>query len=260
MDLASSPRPPLPPFFSLTITKWQYKKEKKAVETTHKQFSKGKQVHVRMELSKTNQTRWEWHHNIYAPSLHLVPFCLLCTPQNYALCIFICIEWTRYTQLCSLHSLTHKRQPISAMFSSNKISQHNLNSNIPHRPSIAQALHSFCMQSRQTICHAQYSNYNAAIHNITHSPCTSKCTTHPPLPTPLPSTTLLCIQLTNSKHICVSAWWQNSTMCRDGLKVFWCHSHLVWLVFEASIPSCTFFLTPNLNPSALVAIMNRLSP
>ena len=41
-------------------------------------------------------------------------------------------------------------------------------------------------------------------HNITHSPCTSKCTTHPPLPTPLPSTTLLCTQLTNTKHICIS--------------------------------------------------------
>ena len=36
------------------------------------------------------------------------------------------------TQLCSLHSLTHKRQPMSAMFSSNKTSQHNLNSNIYH--------------------------------------------------------------------------------------------------------------------------------
>ena len=35
-------------------------------------------------------------------------------------------------------------------------------------------------------------------------PCTSKCTTHPPLPTPLPSTTLLCTQVTNTKHVCVS--------------------------------------------------------
>ena len=40
------------------------------------------------------------------------------------------------------------------------------------------------------ICHAQYSNHIAATHNTT--PCTLKCTTHPPLPTPLPSTTLLC--------------------------------------------------------------------
>jgi len=52
--------------------------------------------------------------------------------------------------------------------------------------------------------YAQYTNYIAATHNITHSLCTSKCTTHPPLPTTLPSTTLLCTQLTNTKHICVS--------------------------------------------------------
>ena len=31
--------------------------------------------------------------------------------------------------------------------------------------------------------------------------------------------------------------WQNGTRCRDGVKVLWCHSHLVWLVFEGSIPT-----------------------
>ena len=30
--------------------------------------------------------------------------------------------------------------------------------------------------------------------------------------------------------------WQNGTRCRDGVDVLWCRSHLVWLVFEASIP------------------------
>ena len=35
--------------------------------------------------------------------------------------------------------------------------------------------------------------------------------------------------------------WQNGTRCRDGVKVLWCHSHLVWLVFEASIPTCACF-------------------
>ena len=47
----------------------------------------------------------------------------------------------------------------------------------------------------------------------------------------------------------LSAWrefcgvhsWQNGTKCRDGVKVLWCHSHLVRLVFEASIPTCTCF-------------------
>ena len=36
--------------------------------TSHKKFSGGKQVHVGMETSKTNQTRWEWHHNTFTPS------------------------------------------------------------------------------------------------------------------------------------------------------------------------------------------------
>ena len=49
---ASSPRPPLPPFVSLTIPKRQYKKDKKATETSHKKFSEGKQAHVGMEASK----------------------------------------------------------------------------------------------------------------------------------------------------------------------------------------------------------------
>ena len=31
--------------------------------------------------------------------------------------------------------------------------------------------------------------------------------------------------------------WQNGTRCRDGVNVLWCHSHLVWLVFEGSIPT-----------------------
>ena len=32
--------------------------------------------------------------------------------------------------------------------------------------------------------------------------------------------------------------WQNDTRYRDGVKVLWCHSHLVWFVFEGSIPTC----------------------
>ena len=126
----------------------------------------------------------------------------------------ICIEWTRYSALLTPQSYTHKRWPISAMFSSNKISQHNLDSNIPHRPSIAQALHSFCMQSRQTICHVQYSNYNAAIHNITHSPCNQNAlhTHHYPLH----------YNNKNESYLCKR--WQNGTRCRDGVKVLWCRS------------------------------------
>ena len=39
--------------------------------------------------------------------------------------------------------------------------------------------------------------------------------------------------------------WQNGTRYRDGMKVTWCHSHLVWLVFEGSIPTCTCFHSEN---------------
>ena len=39
--------------------------------------------------------------------------------------------------------------------------------------------------------------------------------------------------------------WQNVTRCRDGVNVLWCRSHLVWLVFEGSIPSCAGFHSEN---------------
>ena len=46
---------------------------------------------------------------------------------------------------------------------------------------------------------------------------------------------------TNTKHN-----WQNGTRCRDGVNVLWCHFHLVWLVFESSIPICTCFHSENI--------------
>ena len=92
------------------------------------------------------------------------------------------------------------------------------------------------MNNRTSLCEQLY-----CIHpQHTHSPCTSTCTTHPAIPSKLPSTTLLCTQLTNTKHS-----WQNGTRCRDGVNVLWCRSHLVWLVFEGSIPTCTGFHSEN---------------
>ena len=44
--------------------------------------------------------------------------------------------------------------------------------------------------------------------------------------------------------VCIVAW-QNGTRYRDGMKVTWCHSRLVWLVFEGSIPTCTCFHSEN---------------
>ena len=51
--------------FSLAIPK-ERNNNKETTGTSHKTFSEWKQVHVGMELSKTKQTRWEWHHNICA--------------------------------------------------------------------------------------------------------------------------------------------------------------------------------------------------
>ena len=55
------------------------------------------------------------------------------------------------------------------------------------------------------------SNYIAAIHNITQSLYTWTCTTHPR---------------------------QDVGMVES---ILWCHSHLVWLVLEGSIPTCACF-------------------
>ena len=59
-----------------------------------KKFSEWKQVHVGMEPPKTSQTRWEWHHNTFTPSLHLVPFCQVCLA--FVVCtggLWKAVEW-----------------------------------------------------------------------------------------------------------------------------------------------------------------------
>ena len=43
------------------------------------------------------------------------------------------------------------------------------------------------------------------------------------------------------RRVCGVHSWQNGTRCRDGVKVLWCCSYLVWLVFEGSIPTCACF-------------------
>jgi len=74
---------------------------------------------------------------------------------------------------------------------------------IPYRPSTAHALYSFLRTGNTDhVYHPQYSNY--IVHcSYPQLPCTS---THPALPTTLPSTTLLCTQLTNTKHIRMCKW------------------------------------------------------
>jgi len=98
-----------------------------------------------MESSKTNQSDGN---NITTLSHH--PY-ILCHFANYA------HHKTLYMHFAYSYSLNQQGiqhcslQSSMAMFSSNKILQHNLNSNIPYRPSTAHALNSFCIQSRWTI-------------------------------------------------------------------------------------------------------------
>ena len=68
--------------------------------------------------------------------------------------------------------------------------------NIPYTPYQPSTAHSCCTQDK-TIPAILSSNYIASTHNITPSPCTSTCTTHPAVLSPLAITTLLCTQLTN---------------------------------------------------------------
>ena len=183
------------------------KRKKGNRNKSHKVFTEGKQAHVGLEPSKSNQSRWEWHHNIYTPSLHLVPFCLLCTPQNslHVLSLFICID-EQDTQLCSLHSLTHKRRPISAMFSSNKISQHKLQYAIQtqHCSCTPQFLHTLktdrIWHAQPHWSHPQHKSLSMHI-NIHYTPTTTHPTAfhNPPLHT------------TNKHKLYLCKWQQNGT-------------------------------------------------
>ena len=120
-------------------------------------------MHVGMKSSKTSQTRCERHHNTFTPSLHLMPFCQLCTPKNFYMHLAYSHPLNEHgTQHCSLHSFSHKRQSISAMFSSNKILQHNLRLPTYHAdPVLLTVLH-----TRQTKAAMPSSNYIAATHTL----------------------------------------------------------------------------------------------
>ena len=126
----------------------------------------------------------------------------------------------------SILSLPHKRQSISTMFSSNKL--HNITFTL-----YIQTHHCSCtlqlLHTRQTISAILNSNYIAATHNTTHSPCTSTSPLafhNPPIYT----------QLTQGR---VGKMAQAVEM----VKVLWCHSHLVWLVLRvASLNVLVFIL------------------
>jgi len=123
---------------------------KKPTKASHKKvfWTKTSASKGKYNPQKPYWSRWEWQHN--TPSLHLVPFCRPCTPQN---CMSTCTlvyshplneyltTHQQGTQHYSFHSLLHVRQPIHAMFSSNKV--HNITDTLT---CTAHALHSFCIQ------------------------------------------------------------------------------------------------------------------
>ena len=119
---------------------------------------------------------------------------------------------------------------------------HNMtNSNISYRSSTDHGLKFLHTGKTENICHAQDSNYITATHNTTHSHCTSTyqhtpSTTHPPAfhnPSAYNKQT--------QSILCISGSMQRGTRCRGGVKVLWCHSHLVCLVLGGSIPTCACF-------------------
>ena len=77
-DHASSPCLPSPPPFSLTISI-----EKKAAGTSHKKVFRMKTSACRDGTLKNQPNKMgTTPHNTFTPSLHLVPFCQLCTTKN----------------------------------------------------------------------------------------------------------------------------------------------------------------------------------
>ena len=103
---------------------------------SNKHWSPEVTMHVGMEPSKA---RWEWHFNTFTPSLHLVWFCQLYTPQNslHALSLFTS---SACTQNCLLYIKDNPYLPCSEF--------HNIYySNIYHTDP-AHALHSFFIQGK----------------------------------------------------------------------------------------------------------------
>ena len=106
---------PFPPFFSLTMSKTIPKKQQEQVT------KKGKQTHVGMKPSNINQIH-----------IHTIPTsCPILPTMHPKKTFYMHLAYSHplnehNTQHCSLHSFPHKRQSISAMFSSTKISQRNL--------------------------------------------------------------------------------------------------------------------------------------
>ena len=186
IDHASSPRPPLPPFFFLTIPKQHYKK---ATYTSQKNFSEWKQTHVGCNPKKPTKLDGN---DTTTLSHDLYILCHFVTYKHHKT-LYMHLAYTKYSALLTQQSSFDSYLPCSAA-----IKFHNITSiptdHIRTVPTIqTHALHSFCIQARQTISamlSIAITLYIAATRNINHSPCTSTCTpgtTHAPHCLPQPS-------------------------------------------------------------------------
>ena len=85
-----------------------------------------------------------------------------------------------FTRYCSLHSLLHKGNPYLPCYFQHTIQTQLMHSTVStFKTTISAMLMHACTCS-------SYSNYIAAIHNVTHSPCTSTLHTHHYLPHCIP--------------------------------------------------------------------------
>ena len=120
-DHASSPHLPYPPLFSHCLKEKQLKK--RAGTSPKKVFgmktSACRDGTLKNQLNKMGTT---------PQHIHTIPTSCAILPTMHNKKLFTHSLNKNGTQHCSLHSFPHKRQSISATFISNKILQHNLNS------------------------------------------------------------------------------------------------------------------------------------
>ena len=111
-----------PPLFSLTISK--NNSNKKKAQTSHKKVFQRKTSTCRDGTLKNHPNKM----GTTPQHIHTIPTSCAILPTMHNKKLFTHSLNEHGTQHCSLHSLPHKRQSISATFISNKILEHNLNS------------------------------------------------------------------------------------------------------------------------------------
>ena len=125
-------------FLSYLSSLLLFLKKKKTVGTSHKKVFRMKTSACRDGTLKNKPNKM----GTTPQHIHTIPTSCAILPTMHNKKLFTQSLNEHGTQHCSLYSLPHKRRSISATFSSNKISQHNLNSQHTIRSITA---HSFCI-------------------------------------------------------------------------------------------------------------------